>query len=576
MERSVPVPPSQPWPKNLNAPGGLAVDAAGNLYVADTGDAEVTEFIATGGVVNTSSISQTLGTGFNGPDSIATDGAGNFYVSDGGLTSIAKLSLAAPPALSFTSTAVGSTSSDSPQNVLLQNAGNGILSLTVADPSTTSFTLDNSTNCGSTLPASSNCTIGIDFTPKATGNLTASVTVTDNTLGYGNSTQSISLSGTGTPGATVTTTMASAAAATFDPASQTVTLAASVMAGSNPATTGTVTFTVKNGATIIGSATTSGTVSSSGVASVSYVIPAGTQAGSYTIDAVYNPGATYAASSDDTHTLNLGKVPTTVPVTGLSAVILGGTVTYTATILPAPNTASGTVNFYDGQTSLGTAPLAAGQAAFTTSSLTAGTHSITAVYSGDVNYLNASSTAISVKVAQDFSVTTQGSGGPNPPSQTLLPGGTVIFLDSVHFVDPPAGIQGIQNEVNWSCAENSIASLTSSGSLVCTVLPNGQDAIILIHAPNTARLGTLPSPFRNGAPLFFGLLLLPFTRKLRRRARKLRALLLLVVFAAGMAGLSGCGGSTGYFTSPPKTYTFTVTATIQGVSRSSQIRVTVE
>jgi hypothetical protein len=106
------------------------------------------------------------------------------------------------------------------------------------------------------------------------------------------------------------------------------------------------------------------------------------------------------------------------------------------------------------------------------------------------------------------------------------------------------------------------------------------DVLVAVHlSPSTARLETSPLPFRTGAPLCFGLLLLPFTRKLRRRARKLRALLLLAVFAAsmaGMAGLSGCGGSTGYFTSPPKTYTITVTATCEGVSSSTQVLLTVE
>lgn len=72
------------------------------------------------------------------PYAVVADGKGNFYVSDGGLTAIVKLSLASPPALGFASTAVGSTSTDSPQDVTLQNAGNGAMSLTLPSPSTTS------------------------------------------------------------------------------------------------------------------------------------------------------------------------------------------------------------------------------------------------------------------------------------------------------------------------------------------------------------------------------------------------------------------------------------------------------
>ena len=58
---------------------------------------------------------------------------------------------------------------------------------------------------------------------------------------------------------------------------------------------GTVTFTVKHGSTIIGTATTSDTVSN-GQASVNYVLPADTAAATYTIDAEYNPGHDFTAS----------------------------------------------------------------------------------------------------------------------------------------------------------------------------------------------------------------------------------------------------------------------------------------
>lgn len=60
-------------------------------------------------------------------------------------------------------------------------------------------------------------------------------------------------------------------------------------------------------------------------------------------------------------------------------------VTFTVTLTPAE--ASGTVQFLDGQTSLGVQPVSGGTAVFTTSSLAAGVHRITAVYSGDASFL---------------------------------------------------------------------------------------------------------------------------------------------------------------------------------------------
>ncbi len=104
-----------------------------------------------------------------------------------------------------------------------------------------------------------------------------------------------------------TTTSASNATANFSSSDQDVTLNATVTSSAGTVNEGTVTFTLfdnVNGNTI-GSATTSSTVSNGG-ASVSYLLPAGTPAGSYTINAVYNPGTDFSGSSDSTHSLTVG------------------------------------------------------------------------------------------------------------------------------------------------------------------------------------------------------------------------------------------------------------------------------
>ena len=96
------------------------------------------------------------------------------------------------------------------------------------------------------------------------------------------------------PATVATTTTASGATATYGDAS--VNLSATVTPTAGTVNTGTVTFTVKQGATTIGSATTSGTVTG-GNASVTYALPAGTAAGPYTIEAVYNAGTGFTGSS---------------------------------------------------------------------------------------------------------------------------------------------------------------------------------------------------------------------------------------------------------------------------------------
>src|SRR5262249_19344355 len=67
----------------------------------------------------------------------------------------------------------------------------------------------------------------------------------------------------------------------------------------------------------------------------------------------------------------------------------GQSVTFTTTVrqsVPGTGVPTGTVNFLDGNTSLGTVPLNAGVAMLTTSALSQGTHNIVASYSGDTNF----------------------------------------------------------------------------------------------------------------------------------------------------------------------------------------------
>jgi predicted outer membrane repeat protein len=63
----------------FSRPYGVAVDGAGNVYVADTYNSAVKEIPYSGGVYVTP---VTMGSGFSNPSSVAVDGAGNVYVAD--------------------------------------------------------------------------------------------------------------------------------------------------------------------------------------------------------------------------------------------------------------------------------------------------------------------------------------------------------------------------------------------------------------------------------------------------------------------------------------------------------------
>ena len=70
----------------FNGPTGVAVDAHGNVYVADTGNNLVREIVASGGVVTGSSsvttLNQSGAAAFDHPEGVAVDAAGNVYVAD--------------------------------------------------------------------------------------------------------------------------------------------------------------------------------------------------------------------------------------------------------------------------------------------------------------------------------------------------------------------------------------------------------------------------------------------------------------------------------------------------------------
>jgi MBG domain (YGX type)/Kelch motif/Galactose oxidase, central domain len=107
-----------------------------------------------------------------------------------------------------------------------------------------------------------------------------------------------------------TTTAVTNASATYGDAS--VTLNATVTPASGPAVNnGSVSFTVKQGATTIGVATTDTSVVS-GAASVNYLLPAGTDAGPYTIEADYTAGTGFNPSSGSgTLTINQRAIEVT-------------------------------------------------------------------------------------------------------------------------------------------------------------------------------------------------------------------------------------------------------------------------
>jgi len=205
------------------SPVGVAVDPSGNVYVADAGtqpgvntaNSAVYEILAAGGYVTVNTLAQTVS-----PEGLALDGVGNVYVVADTSASVIKLDLADAPALNFTPAIVGTTSSDSPQTITVENNGNAALTIDVPslgnNPSISgaAFALGSGsgTDCplvisgtsAGTLAAGASCVLPVSFTPPLEGPNTGTLTLTDNDLNVDGTSQSIALSGLGGDAAQVT------------------------------------------------------------------------------------------------------------------------------------------------------------------------------------------------------------------------------------------------------------------------------------------------------------------------------------------------------------------------------------
>jgi hypothetical protein len=151
----------------------------------------------------------------------------------------------------------------------------------------------------------------------------------------------------------------------------------------NPSVQGqAVTFT----ATVTPSAAT-GTVVLSGVGSANLVNGVATittsslPTGVTTVTAQYGGDANYSGSNSAGLAQKV-LVPTTTSLTSsLNPSTFGNSVTLTATVTPSNTT--GTVQFFNGSTLLGSASLSGGRAILTTTALPGGTDSLTAGYVGN-------------------------------------------------------------------------------------------------------------------------------------------------------------------------------------------------
>jgi hypothetical protein len=250
------------------------------------------------------------------------------------------------------------------------------------------------------------------------------------------------------------------------PVGETITLTATV----TPADAmGSVTF--RDGAVDLQTVALAG-----GVAHLQYAFP---MVGSHSLTASYGGDARHDASVSAAVSETVGQAATAITLmSSLNPSMAGGAVTLTAVVSPAA--ATGTVTFKEGAVVLGTQAVAGGQAMFSIASLPLGTHTITATYGGDTNYLGSASPAVvqGVNPAPLPTTTTTLGGAPNPSTY----GAIVALTASVS----PSGATGTVTFME-AAAVLGTASLTGgSAVLMIGSLGGGPHAIVATYAGDSA------------------------------------------------------------------------------------------
>jgi hypothetical protein len=196
-------------------------------------------------------------------------------------------------------------------------------------------------------------------------------------------------------------------------------------------------------------------------------------AGTNSITAIYSGDGNYLTSTSSSLKQVVDNTGTTKTATALSSSLdpstVGEGVTYTATVSPAA--ATGAVAFDEAGTPIAgctAQPVSSGTAMCTVTNLAAGGHWITAVYSGDINYLNSTSPgltqtvnkkATTMTVSSSLNPSTFGEGVTYTATlNTTAATGTVTFQDGGTTI-PGCNAQTVNNG-NATCT---VADPTAGG-----------------------------------------------------------------------------------------------------------------
>ncbi len=559
----------------LHDPSDIALDASGNLYIADTGNARIRKLNSKSGMLETLAGSAMAGVQGDGgpadaaalttPTGVAVDSRGQVWVADPGNDTVRRIS-DSTPTLSFGSEAVGGMTAS--QFVALSNIGNQSLTIDqypgLPDPPDFVLGPDANACAAGSLASGDHCSVSFAFHPNLPGIVTEEAWVFDNSLALTGSGQTIAMTGNGIvnlPRPTTTGVIVDPPEAVYGTP---LNIVANVSDISGPVTTGTVFFAVN------GSQVAIIPISRSGTAGLKLTTAA---TGVGVLTATYMAAGNEASSSGSANfritpaTSHTSLTSSPMAMSGNQSAMLTATVTSSTIGVP-----TGEVTFIEGNVQLGTAGLdGSGQAILNGQQLPTGLHLLTAFYSGDPNFQPSTSGYVTVTVANATLFLTLRPAQLNIPaaktgqiSATLTP--MNAFSDTVSLACVGL-VRGVTCEFKPAVVVFDAAS--SAPQSVTLIIDPRALAVAGFRIP--ARTITV---FRLGLLLLgIGALMLPFLSR-RYAATFGLGRILLVLICIGLGSVLGCANL-----APPAPFTEEITvqasSSTQGVLASAHLQVNV-
>ena len=301
----------------LASPSAVRVDAAGNIYLADQAKNVIRQVSAIAGTIST--IAGTgahkyagdggspLSASLADPAGLALDANGNLFIADFTNNTVREIVLSAGWPISFPTTLVGQASA--PQVLSVMNTGNQAVSITaITVPANFMQQPFSASDCSptSSIPAGGLCTLAIALAPTKTGPITGNLCLTTNAAGAASG-LSIAVSGAGAPGAIPAVTLSSTAVAFGN---QTIGVASTAMkiavsnTGAAPLQISAITLSGPNASDFSIMTTCQITVAASGSCSISVV---------------FQPAAVGSRNAIVTLVANVANSPQLITLTGNGA-----------------------------------------------------------------------------------------------------------------------------------------------------------------------------------------------------------------------------------------------------------------